>query len=474
MKTQTTTPTTTLAMKPLGNNFDNFDWSSSFSKEESDVLKNERVKDFGTNYEMLESIMLFQSPTRDRLKNEAKAKFLLDLIKDYTGVQGVVVKGNLYFTKGDAEFYPTVVAHYDTAQDYYNDMQIIKTKDWIFGFDNHTARQCGIGADDSVGIYFGIEMLKRLDNCKMVLFHSEEQGCIGSHACDMDFFKDSLIVTQLDRRSFTSDFITYTNGVQVFSPQHEELVRPIIEKYGYSFTKGICTDVGALRFEGLAVSSHNLSCGYLNEHSNEEVIHINSMENAFCLAEEMLIMLAERNEPLTFERLPVRSIKSMEDYFASTIHTEVKREMFTEAVKDMIYENMYADYTFFIVDTDNLCTQHNYYGGAEDYEKDLISGELLPLLFVALTDKCYNELRETIFDPIISDDDVVQHILKGHSPTTYSEISGEDLEYYPEYGVIYCKADSTYFPYQFTPNDCFELPDDRFGTLTALCNDYYF
>lgn len=471
MKTQTTTFTTTLATKPLGNNFNNFDWSSSFSRNESDVLKNEKIKDFGTNYEMLESIMLFQSPTRDRLRNEAKAKFLLDLIKDYTGVQGVVVKGNLYFTKGDAEFYPTVVAHYDTAQDYYNDMQIIKTKDWIFGFDNHRARQCGIGADDSVGIYFGIEMLKRLDNCKMVLFHSEEQGCIGSHACDMNFFKDSLIVTQLDRRSFTSDFITFTNGVQVFSPQHEELVKPIIEKYGYSFTKGICTDVGALRFEGLAVSSHNLSCGYLNEHSNEEVIHINSMENAFCLAEEMLMMLAKRNEPLTFEPIPV---KSTNNYFQSSIEREVEREMFTEAGKDMVLENMYTDYSLFDVDTDTLCFQHDYYAGPEDYKKDVISGELSPLLFVALTGKCYNELEERIFDCVLSDCDIKEQLIKGHSPTSYAEIDGEDLEYYPEYGAIYCKVDRTYFPYQFSPIDCFELPDDRMGTLESLCNDYYF
>jgi hypothetical protein len=140
----------------------------------------------------------------------------------------------------------------------------------------------------------------------------------------------------------------------------------------------------------------------------------------------------------------------------------------------MVLENMYADYTFFSVDTDNLCYQHDYFASPECYEKDVISGELDPILFVALTGKCYNVLESRVFDPILTDVDTEKHIIKGHSPISYAEITGEDLEYYPEYGVIYSKVDYTYFSFQFSPNDCFELPDDRMGTLEALCNDYYF
>ena len=438
------------------------------------MLKIDKIKDFGTNYELLESIMLFQSPTNDKVLNEAKANFLLDLIKDYAGVQGIKVKDNLYFTKGEAEFYPTVVAHYDTAQKYHQDMQIIKTKDWIFGFDNHTAGQCGIGADDSVGLYFGIEMLKRLDHCKMVLFHSEEQGCVGSHACDMSFFDDSIIVTQLDRRSYTTDFITHTNGVQVFSSEHEELVKPILDVYGYSFARGICTDVGALRQEGLAVSSLNLSCGYLNEHTDTEVIHINSMENAFCFAEDMLVMLMERNEQLIFPAIVKFTPQYVDELDFSSLNyaTFKDREKFTYNEKEIVLQNMYVDYNLFEVDTDYLCTYEPYYGTPDTYEQDLWDGILSPELYVALTGNGVNMCLKEVWDGGVTD--ARERLLDGKCPTSHRLVENAQLYYHVEHGVIHCEAQQTYIPYKFSPDDCFELPDDTRETLTGLCNDYNF
>jgi hypothetical protein len=116
----------------------------------------------------------------------------------------------------------------------------------------------------------------------------------------MSFFDNSLVVTQLDRRSYTTDFIQYTNGYQVWNPEHLTLIEPLMDKYGYKPASGTATDVGGLRRRGLKVSSHNLSCGYFNEHGDTEVASVNLMINAFSFAYEMLTMLAERNIPLEF------------------------------------------------------------------------------------------------------------------------------------------------------------------------------
>lgn len=258
--------------------------------------------DFPVDFDLLFDIMYQQSPTYQPEMERLKKDWLVELISKIEGVTVVEKGGNIYCTKGEAEFYPTVVAHYDTAQEYHVGMRIFKTDKWIFGFDDATGEQCGLGLDDSVGVCFAIQMLKMMPVCKVFLPYGEERGLVGTNCCDMSFFDNSLVVTQLDRRSYTNDFIKFTNGVQTFNPEHYDLIEPLMEKYGYTLNSGTATDVGGLRKRGLKVSSHNLSCGYFNEHSNTEIASVALLINAFSFAYEMLTMLAERNIPLTFPR----------------------------------------------------------------------------------------------------------------------------------------------------------------------------
>ena len=252
--------------------------------------------------------------------------------------------GNIYCTKGLAEYYPTVVAHYDTAQGYHKGLQIFKTDDWMFGFDNTTGEQCGLGLDDAVGICFAIQMLKMMPACKVFLPCGEERGLVGTNRCDMSFFDNSLVVTQLDRRSYTTDFIKFTNGVQVWNPDHLDLIKPLMKKYGYKTSDGTATDVGGLRRRGLKVSSHNLSCGYFNEHSNSEVASVSLMINAFSFAYEMLTMLAERNIPLDFpipEYKPTTQ-RSYMDMYTDPFYWESEGRKSLDTPIDSSYRN-YSD-----------------------------------------------------------------------------------------------------------------------------------
>ena len=270
--------------------------------------------DFPVDFDLLFDIMYQQSPTYQPDLEELKKDWLIQLISKIEGVTVIEKGGNIYCTKGEAEFYPTIVAHYDTAQSYHHGMRIFKTDQWIFGFDDATGEQCGLGLDDSVGVCFAIQMLKMMPACKVFLPYGEERGLVGTYACDMSFFDNSLVVTQLDRRSYTTDFIKFTNGVQTFNPEHYDLIGNLMDKYGYTLNSGTATDVGGLRKRGLKVSSHNLSCGYFNEHGDSEVASVALLINAFSFAYDMLTMLAERNIPLTF---PIVDIKSELPYGGS-------------------------------------------------------------------------------------------------------------------------------------------------------------
>lgn len=256
--------------------------------------------DFPVDFDLLFDIMYQQSPTYQPEMERLKKDWLINLISQIDGVTVEDKGGNIYCTKGEAEYYPTVVAHYDTAQDYHVGMRIFKTDEWIFGFDNARGEQCGLGLDDSVGVCFAIQMLKMMPNCKVVLFYAEERGCIGSGNCDMSFFDNSLVVAQLDRRSYTNDFIKFTNGVQTFNPEHYEILEPLMGKYGYSLNSGTATDVGKLRQRGLKVSSFNASCSYFNEHTDNEIASVGLMINAFSFIYDLLLKITERNIPLDF------------------------------------------------------------------------------------------------------------------------------------------------------------------------------
>lgn len=179
-------------------------------------------------------------------KSEVQNKFVDDLFTYFTK-KGVIVEvdeyGNLYITKGKADLYRCAVAHVDINQAERDRVRVYKNENWIFGFDLEQGEQCGIGADDSVGVYFAIEMFNHFDNFKIFFAKDEEIGCIGSNRADTSFFSDCSMIIQLDRRSYTTDLITYTNGIKVCSPEFVEAASAIMDKYGYKENNGIATDI---------------------------------------------------------------------------------------------------------------------------------------------------------------------------------------------------------------------------------------
>lgn len=183
--------------------------------------------------------------------------------------------GNIYVTKGKASLYPCIVSHLDQVHRFCPNKTIVRNGDYLLAFDG--ARQVGTGGDDLVGVFMCLNLLDTVDKIKVVFFLQEEIGCIGSNACDLDFFKDCKFIGQADRKG-DADFINYSNGVKLFDEEFSTFVAPILEGYKYKECTGIATDAGALSKRNVGIACFNISCGYHNPHTSTEYVVISQVE----------------------------------------------------------------------------------------------------------------------------------------------------------------------------------------------------
>lgn len=189
--------------------------------------------------------------------------------------------GNIYATKGQSETYPCIVCHTDEVHDFRGEGYcVVQTNDLMFGLNERTKSLEGIGADDKNGIWVCIHALNDFDVMKCAFFVSEEVGCIGSSGADMKFFDDCRFVLQCDRRG-NKDFIIDASGVELCSAEFIEACG--IGNFGYEVAHGMMTDVMTLKQQGLAVCAANLSCGYYNPHTEQEMTCISDLRRCYSL-----------------------------------------------------------------------------------------------------------------------------------------------------------------------------------------------
>ena len=83
----------------------------------------------------------------------------------------VVERNNIYITKGDAEFFPCIVAHTDTVHDIHKTFKVYEDEGCLFAFNVSEGRQVGVGGDDKVGVWIALQTLLTFDNIKVAFFH---------------------------------------------------------------------------------------------------------------------------------------------------------------------------------------------------------------------------------------------------------------------------------------------------------------
>ena len=227
--------------------------------------------------------------------------------------------GCIYVTKGTADLYSCVVAHMDTVHKIVEDLSVIEIGDNLIGYNTYKMEQTGIGGDDNVGIFIALQCLETFDDIKLVFFRDEEIGCEGSYDSDKDFFEDCSFILQCDRQR-NKDFVNNIGGMPLSSDEFQKDVLPIIEKYGYSFTEGMMTDVMALKEERILPSMANISCGYYRPHQDDEYVNITDVFKCLGMVKEIIYSMGNNSYPCPYVKIPVKkytqySQKWNQDYY---------------------------------------------------------------------------------------------------------------------------------------------------------------
>lgn len=198
--------------------------------------------------------------------------------------------GNIYVTKGTGRNgYKCIVSHVDTVHDKVEERKVYQQDDilFAFGYDNKSFynkgyKQVGVGGDDRVGVTLCLQALTDVDDIKAVFYKNEEIGHLGSRASDIDFLSDCNFIVEPDRKGY-DDFITTSAGIKMCSVEFENTVKPILDKYSYKVAIGVSTDVDTLKSRGVEVCCFNISCGYFNPHSANEIVSISCVDTCYTL-----------------------------------------------------------------------------------------------------------------------------------------------------------------------------------------------
>lgn len=235
------------------------------------------------NLELLKQLYTIYSPSREEKKMR---KFIKRWIR--RNVPGAFVEsdalGNIYVTKGVSESYPCQVCHIDEVHDRRNGLLLLVGDDIIAGRNPVTYKPEGIGADDKNGIYVALMLLKKHDVAKCAFFVGEEIGCVGSSAANMKFFEDVRFVLECDRKGYM-DFVDEIGGTELSSEEWRTAIG--LEQFGYKAHYGGLTDVATLKENGLGVCCANMSCGYYNPHTPEEVTILSELQNCYELCDHI-------------------------------------------------------------------------------------------------------------------------------------------------------------------------------------------
>lgn len=122
----------------------------------------------------------------------------------------------------------------------------------------------GIGGDDRCGVWAILEIIKK--HKPYVLFtEDEESGCIGARkAAKILKAPNVRMIIEIDRRG-SEDCVFYDCGNKEF--------QEYIEKFGFKTAFGTFSDICELSSEW-DIASVNLSSGYYNEHTLQEMVKI--------------------------------------------------------------------------------------------------------------------------------------------------------------------------------------------------------
>ena len=152
----------------------------------------------------------------------------------------------------------------------------------------------GLGADDRAGVYAILSLLMEGFKPSVLFTTGEEVGCQGAIKLINSMpdcpVSDIKCLIQLDRRN---------NGESVYYACQNKTFENWINKYGFYTQQGTFTDISVVcPYWGLA--GVNLSVGYYNEHTKQEFLRYNELEQTIEKIRQMLIDINDVKDPFIY------------------------------------------------------------------------------------------------------------------------------------------------------------------------------
>lgn len=247
---------------------------------------------------------MFMSSQIDLLKSlftfeqEGLHDFLLDILLDLYGDDNVIEDhGQFLFAKGNTDV--LLVAHLDTVH------KVKPTLDEIF-YDQEKGIMWsprGIGGDDRCGVHIILNILFSGYRPHIAFTWNEEIGCVGSRNMVTVFDPRSTMganinfAIQFDRRGHKE--AVYYN---LYNPEFEQY----ITSFGFDTKIGSFTDICEICPEWNCAGV-NLSAGYANEHTTNEMVFVATIQDTFTKACAILDDQAAKPQYFEYKELPKKS-----------------------------------------------------------------------------------------------------------------------------------------------------------------------
>lgn len=207
-------------------------------------------------------------------EKELLSYFSVELKKIY-GEENVIATENYVFAKGVSKI--LLCAHLDTV--FTSPPNLIlydKEQGLIWSPD-------GIGGDDRNGVYSIVYLInKNLDNLPNVIFSTkEETGCVGAGFASKELEKEVSGINfaiQIDRQG--------SNDAVFYQCENKKFIDYICS-FGYVETPGSRTDI-SVYCPKWDIAGVNFSCGYIKNHTKEELVSVKHMFNTIDMIQDIL------------------------------------------------------------------------------------------------------------------------------------------------------------------------------------------
>ena len=242
--------------------------------------------------------------------------------------------GNIYNL--DLKDVPLLSAHMDTVMRDADE----RMSQFIFPDDTGLIVNGSIiGGDDKCGIYIIMRILLSNKKVNFVFSKDEEIGCIGiqeffGNPENVEKVKENCLYCLVLDRNGNSDIICTKNdyGTKEFEDSLIEVSKN--HDLMYKSATGTFSDAD---YTSEFISTANLSVGYFNAHSKNEMIELLSLENALFFTERIIEEVKEKFEA------PVKELYSYWNYGGKYYKNKKNNESYFDEYDDFYFNKAYGN-----------------------------------------------------------------------------------------------------------------------------------